>query len=240
MTRKNRNELVTGMNLVFKKKKVSARRQQVRNNISAERFSRLGRFLTGNTLLPSLTLVLFILAVLFLLSLDTTHPNFLASNMRLFKSLPEILALAVVVTFISLGAVLYIYHYQPRILSRPNRAFTMAALFFLLLAVNRIFSIWKGGVIYLATGTAVTSAIILTMVFDQRFALGITLFYSLLACFAVARMATVELFLTMMAGVVMCCFCLREIRTRMKLIEVSMFASIVVFLMAFCFGVIPF
>lgn len=226
------------MALMKKKKKVSSRRQQVRNNISAERASRLSAWLNGNTLLLVLIFLLFYLAVLFLLSLDTTNPDFLTSDMRLFKPWPEVFSMAIVIAFILLGAVVYIHHYQPRILSRPNRALTMASLFFLLLAVNRIFSIWKGGVIYLATGTAVTSAIILTMVFDQRFAMGITLFYALLACFAVARMATVELFLTMMAGVVMCCFCLREIRTRMKLIEVSMFASIVVFLMAFCFGFI--
>jgi putative nucleotidyltransferase with HDIG domain len=114
----------------------------------------------------------------------------------------------------------------------------MAILFLLLLAINRIFSIWQGGVIYLTTGTAVTAAIILTMVFDQRFALEISVFYCLMACFSVGRIETIELFLTMMAGVLICCFCLREIRTRMKLIEVSMFASIGVFLMAFCFGLI--
>jgi len=226
------------MAIIKKKKKVSSRRQQVRNNISAERSSRLGAWLTGRSMLLILIFLGFYLAVLFLLSMDTTHPDFLSSDMRVFKPWPEVFAMAAVIAFILSGAVVYIHHYQPRILSRPKRAFTTALLFLLLLSVNRIFSIWQGGVIYLATGTAVTSAIILTMVFDQRFALGITLFYSLLACFAVGRMATVELFLTMMAGAMMCCFCLREIRTRMKLIEVSMFASVAVFLTAFCFGII--
>jgi hypothetical protein len=42
----------------------------------------------------------------------------------------------------------------------------------------------------------------------------------------------------MMAGGLTCCGFLKEIRTRMKLIEVCAYASVAVFLMAFCFGML--
>ncbi|MBC8378666.1 MAG: HDIG domain-containing protein, partial [Planctomycetes bacterium] len=42
---------------------------------------------------------------------------------------------------------------------------------------------------------------------------------------------TVELWLTMMTGVISCCFSLHEIRTRKKLIEVSLLATVVIFVM---------
>ena len=48
----------------------------------------------------------------------------------------------------------------------------------------------------------------------------------------------INLFLTMMVGSVTCCFSLKEIRTRMKLIEVSIIAAVVVFITTAVIGVI--
>jgi hypothetical protein len=79
------------------------------------------------------------------------------------------------------------------------------------------------------TATAITAAIILTITYDQRFALGMSVFYCLLVSLAAGAKADISLFFTMAAGVFACCFSLREIRTRMKLLEVSVFAAAMVF-----------
>jgi hypothetical protein len=66
-----------------------------------------------------------------------------------------------------------------------------------------------------------------------------SLFYCIIACFAAAdKITNIELFLTMMAGVISCCFSLREIRDRMKLIKVTTLASVMVFITAAVLGVI--
>lgn len=220
------------------RKKISWRRQQVRTNLLAGRSRLWVDTLSRSRLLLMVLFFVVLASVVFLLSLDTTHPEFLTSGMNRFKPWREVGALTIVTALVLLGGVFYIHHCRPQFFHRVNRSLTMGVLLCLLLAVNRFFSIWQGGVIYLATGTTVTAAILLTMIFDQRFAIGLTVFYSVLACFSVHQTATLELFLTMMAGSLTCCGFLREIRTRMKLIEVSAYASVAVFLMSFCFGML--
>jgi putative nucleotidyltransferase with HDIG domain len=62
--------------------------------------------------------------------------------------------------------------------------------------------------------------------------MGMAMFYCVFAAFATGWSPDLKLFLTMGAGVITCCFSLKEIRTRMKLLKVSTLASVVVFLMS--------
>ncbi len=220
------------MAIIKKKKKVSTRRQLVRNNIATERFGRIASAINSPYPMAILILILFIAAVMVLLGLDTSNPDFYAPGARHFKAWPQLVSLAVVVSLISGGAALYIFHYQSIIISKPTRIIALAVLLWILLAVTRVFSMVPSSVwSYFVVGTAVACAIVLTIAYDQRFAIGITTFYTVLACFAISSIATVELWLTMMTGVISCCFSLHEIRTRKKLIEVSLLATVVIFIM---------
>jgi len=215
----------------FLKKKISARRQQVRNTIAAERLGRFSAFVNGPYPAAIGVLLLFMAGSVYLLGLDTKDKTVFTVLFSSFKPVGELAALAVIVVLICLAAAVYIKHYQPRIIGRKSRCLNLAILLWLLLALTRIGSMypeWE----YLATGTVITAAMIMTIVYNQRFAMGISLFYSILACFAVGRIATVELFLTMMSGATVCCFSLREIRTRMKLVQVSATAALIVFIIA--------
>ena len=219
--------------MVLKKKKISARRQHVRDNISAERFAHLSKLVNSTLPIAVLTLVTFIIGTVALLGIDTSM------GVGLFRWKPpmDIFALATIVILVCVGAALYIHHYQHRIMVKPARGIALAGLFLVLLALTRVGSLYPEWV-YLATGSAVTSAIILTIAYNQRFAISMTLFYCILACFAVGAVPRVELFLTMMAGVIACCFSLREIRTRMKLIEVTIVAAVAVFMTSTALGII--
>jgi hypothetical protein len=111
----------------------------------------------------------------------------------------------------------------------------LVGLFVLLLAITRLLTLSTGETFW-ATGTAVTTAIIMTIAYNQRFAIGMSIFYCLFACLAVgpmeSKLTDIYLLLVMAAGAVTCCFCLKEIRTRIKLLQVSTLAAIIVFITA--------
>ncbi|HIJ53269.1 MAG TPA: HDIG domain-containing protein [Planctomycetes bacterium] len=198
-------------------KKTSLRRNQVRKNITAERFLQISRFANTNSLISALLWLLFVALCAFILSFELKPQD-------RYRNLIQITA---IVALISLAAGFYIYHYQKRITRNHARALVLCCLLVLLLATNKV------GIVLTkqnswATGTAVTAAIILTIAYDQRFAIGISMFYAALACFALPQ-TDIRLFLTMAAGIFTCCFSLREIRTRMKLLEVSTLATVMVF-----------
>ena len=62
---------------------------------------------------------------------------------------------------------------------------------------------------------------------------GMSIFYCLLGSFlAVPAGPDINLFLVMASGSVTCCFSLKEIRTRTKLLEVGALAAVIVFTMS--------
>jgi putative nucleotidyltransferase with HDIG domain len=205
----------------FFRKKTSPRRDQVRKSIAAERLSQISRL--ANTDFISVVAMWVVLVGLctpilsFELSKDTTYVH--------------VISLTVILSLVSAAVVFYIYHYQRRIVTNRTRSLALAGLFVLLLAAARL-GITLTDKAWWATGTAVTAAIILTIAYDQRFAVGMSVFYCVLAYFAAGPDADIRLFLTMAAGVVTCCFSLREIRTRIKLLQVSTLAAVIVFITA--------
>jgi len=206
-------------------KKKSPRRSQVRKNMSAERFSSISRYANTDSLMSILIWLLFVVLCVFVLSLPGPRYR-------------EVIPTAVVVALISLAGALYVYYYQKKIRRNHARALVLAGLFVLMLAMAKL-GVYSTGHTFWATGAAVTTAVILTIAYDQRFAIGVSIFYCLLACFAVgsapsdeSQLKDIHLFLTMGAGVVTCCFFLKEIRTRIKLLQVSTLAAMVVFVIA--------
>ncbi|MEN8126587.1 MAG: HDIG domain-containing metalloprotein [Planctomycetota bacterium] len=237
------------MRMFSRKKKINPRRQQVRDNRATERFAQLKAVVNSPYPKAAAVLVLFILATTFVLGLEIKPDALYQKGLRSLKSWPQLLSLLVIVSTISLGMSLYLLYYQARILNRTTRVIALAVLFWMLLAITRVFSFdenWQP----LAVGAAVACAIVLTISYDQRFAFGMVMFYIMLAAFAVDQdapadqniaadsIASVELLLLMVAGALSCCFSLREIRTRKKLIEVSVLATLTVFLTATALGII--
>jgi putative nucleotidyltransferase with HDIG domain len=151
------------------------------------------------------------------------------------------MAITVIVVLIALAVAFYIHHFQKRIIKNHTRALALAGLFILLLAITKLGVLLTNQTSW-ATGTAVTAAIILAIAYDQRFAIGMSVFYCVLACFAagsgivIPAQAGINLFLTMAAAAFTCCLSLREIRTRMKLLEVSTLAATIAFITAFALG----
>ncbi len=207
-------------------KKVSPRRSQVRKNISAERFSQISRLANADRLISLLLWLVFVVLCVPILTFELIQQD---------SYLVDLILTTVIVVLICLAAAFYIHHYQQRIIKNHARALALVGLFLLLLAAIKLGELFTNPV-YWATGTAVIAAIIMTIAYDQRFAIGMSIFYCLFACFAAGPMTNINLFLTMAAGAITCCFSLKEIRTRMKLLKVSTLAAVMVFTTALALG----
>jgi len=214
-------------------RKTSPRRSQVRKNIPAERSLWVSQLADADVIISALLWLLFIILCVPILSFELIQQG------QYFALLP----LAAIVLLISIAAAFYIWHYQRRIIKNHARALALVGLFILLLAATKLGVLSTKHTAW-ATGTAVTAAIILTIAYDQRFAIAMSIFYCLLACFAAVptmqaagaiaqpQLTNIRLVLTMSAGVITCCFSLREIRTRMKLLKVGVLAAAIVFITA--------
>ncbi|MBC8470051.1 MAG: HDIG domain-containing protein [Planctomycetes bacterium] len=209
-------------------KKISPRRIQVRKNISDDRFTRISSLLNTDSLISILLWLLFVLLCVPILTFD------------LIKQIPfnylNLIFTTIIVLLICLAIAFYIHHYQKRIIINHARALALVGLYTLLLVTTKVTSLLFNHTSG-ATGSAVTAAIILTIAYNQRFAIGMIMFYCLLGCFATGtineyQLTDINLFLTMIAGAVTCCFSLREIRTRMKLLQVSALSAAIVFITA--------
>ena len=207
-------------------KKVSPRRSQVRKNISAERFSQISQLANVDRLISLLLWSLFVVLCIPILTFELTQQD---------SYLVDLILTSVMVVLICLAAAFYIHHYQQRIIKNHARALALVGLFILLLAATKLVSLLFNHTSG-ATGSAVIAAIIMTIAYDQRFAIGMSIFYCLFACFAAGPMTNINLFLTMAAGAITCCFSLKEIRTRMKLLKVSTLAAVMVFTTALALG----
>ncbi len=208
-------------------KKISPRRSRVRKNMSTERFSQISRVANIDLLISILLWLAFVVLCTFILSLQHT-------------SHIEIISRAVTVVLISVAISFYISHYQKRIVKNHARAFVLICLFVILLLTTKL-GVLSTKYTFWATGTAITTAIILTIAYDHRFALGMSIFYCILATLAAEptgsgpkepQLTNIYLFLTMAIGVTTCCFCLGEIRTRIKLLRISTLAALMVFITA--------
>jgi len=202
-------------------RKTSPRRNHLRKTIAAERFSHISQLINADVIISVLLWLLFVVLCIPILSFELIKQ----------RSFLEVIPLTIVVLLVSIAAAFYIHHYQGRIIKNHARAAALAGLFILLLATTK-FGLLITQQASWATGTAVTAAIILTVAYSQRFAIGMTIFYCLFACLAAGQMADIRLLLTMAAGGFICCLSLKEIRTRLKLLEVSATAAAIVFVMA--------
>jgi len=213
-------------------RRANPRRSQVRRNISTARSLRAPVLADADAAISALLWLLFVAACVGILSFELVQQ-------RRYRALG---ALSALIVFISVGAAFYIHHYERRVLRNHARGLALAGLFLLALATTKLGILSSGDSLWgppWGTGTAILVAIVLAIAYDQRFAMGTGTLYCVFAALAVGprpdggfQLQGMGLFLTMVAGVMTCCLSLKEIRTRMKLLEVGALAAAVVFVTA--------
>jgi putative nucleotidyltransferase with HDIG domain len=124
--------------------------------------------------------------------------------------------LAIIVTAI-LSA--YVVRYQPRVVRNHTRGIAMAALLLAMLLVSELAGIGSNSLYIFATAPTILAAMILTIAYDQRFAIGVATIHAMVVTAALDQ--NLGFFFILWAGVLTACYQLDDIRTRSKLIEVG-------------------
>ncbi|MEN6384228.1 MAG: HDIG domain-containing metalloprotein [Phycisphaerales bacterium] len=215
------------------KKSLSPRRKQLREAIAADRFVKLVHFVNSGLLLESAILLFFTVTCSFLLSVNFIHNTFT------YRPLYQIISLVIMVLVLCGASGIYIFRYNARLLKSPMRSIAIVCLFLILLTLTKFSTIFPGS-LYMTVAIAVGCAIIMSIAYEQRFALAMSLSYSMLACLAAGHETDFTLFLTMIAGTLTSCFLLREVRTRVKILEVGIFTGGAVFLISFAMDMFEF
>ena len=113
----------------------------------------------------------------------------------------------------------YAVRYQPRIARNPTRAAGLAVLLLSALLVAQLAGLGTGSTALLGVGPVILAAMVLCVVYDGRFALGVAGILALLVTLGLGE--GVGFYLVCFASVLVCCFLLGEVRTRSRLIEVG-------------------
>ncbi|HEV7302039.1 MAG TPA: HDIG domain-containing protein [Tepidisphaeraceae bacterium] len=113
----------------------------------------------------------------------------------------------------------YVAIFQPRVVRNYARALGIAGLLSAMLLLAQLAGIGSGQVYLFGTAPAILAAMILTLAYDRRFALGVASMLGMLITFGLDQ--GIEFFLILETGVVTSCLMLTDVRNRGKLIEVG-------------------
>jgi putative nucleotidyltransferase with HDIG domain len=129
------------------------------------------------------------------------------------------IGLLLTVLIMTLALAASVAKFQPRLIRNHARALALAALLLSMLFIAQVAGIGNGPIFLFGIAPTILAAMILTIGYDQRFALGIGSMHGILV--AVALDQGVSFYIVLWVGVLTSCFLLDEVRTRSKLIEVG-------------------
>jgi cyclic-di-AMP phosphodiesterase PgpH len=140
------------------------------------------------------------------------------------------------ITVLCLTVVLcaFIARYQPRLVRNQWRGAALMGLMLAMLLISALAGIGSGSLYFFGIGPTILAALILTIAYDQRFAMGIAGLQATLSTLAINE--SIGFFLILLVGVFVACFLLDDIRTRSKLIEVGGASAIAMILVAAASG----
>ena len=129
--------------------------------------------------------------------------------------------IALVITIVLAG---YIAFFQPRIIRNPARSMAIAGLLLSMLLLAQLAAIGTGPLYIFGLAPTLLVAMILSIAYERRFAMGIASMHGVLVTAALDQ--NIGFFLIIWVGCSVTCFMLDDIRTRSKLIEVGGVAAL--------------
>jgi putative nucleotidyltransferase with HDIG domain len=129
------------------------------------------------------------------------------------------LGLAAMVVLVTAVLCVYTYRYQRRVVRNRMRAIAVAALMTSMLLLAQLAAIGTGPLYVFGLAPTILVAMILTIAYDQRFAVGIASMHALLVTVALDQ--GTGFYIIQWLGVFACCTLLGDVRSRSRLVEVG-------------------
>lgn len=133
------------------------------------------------------------------------------------------IGLASLTLLVTIGLSVFVRRSQPRVAQKPPRALGLAGLLLMMLMFDRFILLEIGDSPMWSVTTITMAAAILTIAYSQLFAMGATSALALLTVLTLRAPYSTLIVLLIVATVTV--LMLREIRTRMKMVEVGVVAS---------------
>jgi putative nucleotidyltransferase with HDIG domain len=133
--------------------------------------------------------------------------------------------LAGMVLLITGALTVYIYRYQRRVVRNHVRGVAIGALLISMLLLAQLAAIGPGPLYIFGLAPTILVAMIMTIAYEQRFAVGVASMHGLLVTLALDQ--GIGFYIILWVGVLTCCLMLDDIRTRSKLIEVGGITAVV-------------
>lgn len=127
--------------------------------------------------------------------------------------------MAGVVLLLTLAIAGYVAVFQPRIVRNSIRGLAIAGLLLSMLLLAQLAGVSAEPLLLFGVAPTILVAMILSIAYDQRFAMGIASLHGILVTAALDQ--GIGFFLVMWVGILTCCFLLDEVRSRSKLVEVG-------------------
>jgi cyclic-di-AMP phosphodiesterase PgpH len=146
------------------------------------------------------------------------------------------LGLAMLAVILTVIFAAYVARYQARCIRNHTRGIALAALLLSMLLVSQLAGIGNDSLYLFGIAPTILAAMILTIAYDQRFALGVATIHTLIVTAALDQ--NLGFFFILWAGVLTACYLLDDIRTRSKLIEVGGASAIAMIAVAAAIGAV--
>ena len=138
--------------------------------------------------------------------------------------------LALIMLLLTVCLTVYVAHFQPKVVNNHARAIAIAGLLLSMLLLAQLAGMGTGPIYLFAVAPSLLVGMILSIAYDQRFAVGIASIHAIVVTVGLDQ--RIGFLLIIWIGIVFTCFMLSDIRSRSKLIEVGGVAAIA--MMATC------
>jgi putative nucleotidyltransferase with HDIG domain len=144
--------------------------------------------------------------------------------------------LAGIMLLLTISLAAYTAHFQPKVVMNHQRAIAIAALLLAMLLLAELAGLGTGPIYLFAVAPTLLVGMILSIVYDQRFAVGLASVHAIMVTVGLDQ--RISFLVILWVGLSFTCFLLRDIRSRSRLIEIGGIAAVAMMMACAAWGLV--